>query len=59
MMRYALLIVMPEHWTEYMALTLGDRLAKDELPEGLEMVLTLPSPDGEAEGPKLKEWVTT
>lgn len=59
MMRYALLLVLPEHWTENTAVILAERLVTSELPEGVEVVLTLPSPDGEAEGPKLKEWVTT
>jgi hypothetical protein len=57
MMQYALLIVMPEDWNEHQSARLGDVLAAIVLPTGCEMVLTLPSPDGEAEGPKLKEWV--
>jgi len=58
MKQYALLLVLPEEWSESTATILADRLVADELPEGIEVVLTLPSPDGEAEGPTLKEWIT-
>jgi hypothetical protein len=56
MSAYALLITMPHDWTENMAEMLGERLATDALPPGVEMVLTVPSVDGEALSETLKEW---
>jgi hypothetical protein len=53
---YALFIALPDDWTQNMAEMLGDRLATDALPPGVEMALTVPSVDGEALSAELKEW---